>query len=256
MARRPAPLPAAARFAGADIESAADLRVALRGVDAVVHLAAVPRPGVVSDEELFRINVGGCFNVHEAARDLGIRRVVSCGSTAVLGWDWGPRDVLPAYLPFDEDHPVTPRDAYGLSKQAGEAIARSFNLRCGMETVVLRAPWILAPEQLSVLRAQGGRRPDSFYHYAYVDARDLALAFRLALERPGLGHAVLFTAAGDTATAESLDHVLARFLPAARSLVAGLTGYRSGVSSARAAAVLGWRARRSWRDEPGGGRAG
>src|SRR5262249_55061241 len=111
-----------------NVRDLAQVRGALAGSDAVIHLAGVPRNGMVSDEETFQTNVMGTFNVHEAAWRLGIRRVVTLGSEAVLGWapHAPPRNVAPDYLPIDEDHPLRPHDPYGLSKQAAELIARSY----------------------------------------------------------------------------------------------------------------------------------
>src|SRR2546421_26048 len=80
-------------------------------------------------EVTFRTNVMGSFNVHEAAWRLGIRRVASVSSEAVLGWDYREREFAPDYLPIDESHPVRPQDAYGLSKEVGESIARSYTAK-------------------------------------------------------------------------------------------------------------------------------
>lgn len=242
-------VPGAARVLAGDVADLDSVVAACRGAsaEAILHLAAVPRPGLVPDEVLFRTNVQGTYNVHEAAFRLGIARVVSTSSTAVLGWDWGRRDLPPAYLPIDEDHPTNPQDAYGLSKLLGEAIARSFHARCGMETVVLRPPWIITPEQLAELGRTRGRYLEGFHHYAYIDARDLAAAFRLAVERPGLGHAVLFVAADDTSAAEPLCNLLPRALPAVAEMARGLTGAATALDSRRARQVLGWRPRHSWR---------
>ena len=99
--------------------------VALAGADAVVHLAAIPTHSVVSNEQTFALNTGGTFNVHEAAWRLGVRRVVTLSSEAVLGWApraW-TRLVLPDYFPIDEEHSCSAQDAYGLSKIVSEQIA-------------------------------------------------------------------------------------------------------------------------------------
>src|SRR5262249_33912084 len=159
----------------------AQVRGALAGSDAVIHLAGVPRNGMVSDEETFQTNVMGTFNVHEAAWRLGIRRVVTLGSEAVLGWapHAPPRNVAPDYLPIDEDHPLRPHDPYGLSKQAAELIARSYTEKAGMETVVLRAPRVVEPHELAALRTSDGITPSRFALFHYIDARDLAAACRL-----------------------------------------------------------------------------
>ena len=73
--------------------------------DVVIHLAAIRNPLFTTPDVTFRVNVLGTFNVHEAAWKLGIHRVVSTGSGAVLGFIYRDRDLLPEYLPIDEDHP-------------------------------------------------------------------------------------------------------------------------------------------------------
>jgi len=221
---------------------------ALHGADAVIHLAALPAPGFTTDDVTFRTNVLGAFNVHEAASRLGIQRVVSASSTAALGWVYRKRDFLPSYLPIDENHPLAPQDAYGLSKQAGEDIARSYATRSDMVTVSIRPPGVLTPEQLAELRSAGGRRAARFGLGDYVDLRDLARAFRLAVERPLSGWTALFVVADDSNMPEPLADALPKLLPGIGDLAKNLTGTTSGVSNARAKQVLAWKPEHSWRD--------
>jgi nucleoside-diphosphate-sugar epimerase len=166
----------------------------------------------------------------------------------VLGWDYRERDFLPENLPIDEAHPVSPQDAYGLSKQAGEAIARSYTNKSGMETVVLRPPGVVSPEQLDEMREKGGRPVSNlFFLSAYVDVRDLARAYRLAVETPLEGHNVFFIAADDSSSSEPLCDVLPRVAPSLGDLAKGLTGTTPGVSNARAKQLLQWKPEYSWR---------
>ena len=220
---------------------------ALAGADAVIHLAAIRRHGIATNDVVLRTNVLGTFNVHEAAWRLGIPRVVLASSESITGWDYASRPFLPDYLPLDEDHPVRPQDSYGLSKQLGEATACSYTNKCDMVTVALRPPWIVTPEAMADLRRAGGRAPDHFRMYSYVDLRDLAEAFRLAVERSLRGHHVLYVCADDSRVAEPLCDLLPRLLPEIGDMARDLTGSRSGTSNARAKEVLGWRPRYSWR---------
>jgi nucleoside-diphosphate-sugar epimerase len=246
--RVPGPEQGPIRYITGDIQDLGQVFGVLAGADAVIHLAAVHREGITTDDVTFRTNVMGTFNVHEAAWRLGIRRVVSTSSSSVTGWDYRTRDFLPEYLPLDEDHPVSPQDAYGLTKQLGEQIARSYTNKCGMETVVLRPPGVLSPEQLEEMRANGGRPPSRMFVLCnYVDARDLARAYRLAVERPLAGCHVLFVAADDSTVAEPLAKVLPELLPGIGDMANHLTGTESGVTSARAKNVLGWKPEHSWR---------
>lgn len=245
--RVPGPEKQAIRYLAGEITDLGQVFGALAGADAVIHLAAVHRYGITTDDVTFRTNVLGTFNVHEAAWRLGIRRVASTSSESVLGWDYRTRDFLPDYLPIDEDHPVRPQDSYGLSKQAGESIARSYTEKCGMETVVLRPPWVASPEQMDELRASGGREPTWFTLYNYIDVRDLAEAYRVAIEQPLSGHTVLFTMPDDSSVSEPLCELFPRLLPAIGNMAAELTGTRASVRNDRAKRVLGWQPRRGWR---------
>ena len=238
------------RFLRGDILDFGQVYSALAGADAAIHLAGIHTHGIVSNEETFRINAMGTFNVHEAAWRLGIRRVVTMSSEAVLGWAPGSweREHVPAYLPIDEDHPVGAQDAYGLSKLACEAIARSYAARSGMETVILRPPWIVSPEELDGLRQVGGVAPARFGLYHYIDSRDLAAACRAAIERPLTGTHTLFVGSGETTVAEPLSTLYPRLMPAIGDKAEALTGVRGPVSTERARSLLDWAPRYSWRD--------
>ena len=247
--RAPASAGEDVRYLAGDIVDLGHVVGALAGADAVIHLAAIPTHSVAPNEDTFRVNAMGTFNVHEAAWRLGIGRVVTASSEAVLGWAPGAwvREVAPEYLPIDEDHPLGAQDAYGLSKQAAEAIARSYTAKCGMATVLLRPPWVVSPEELRSLGETGGVTPSRFGLFHYVDARDLAEAFRLAIERPLDGCHVLFTGSGESCVDEPLCTLYPRLMPAIGDLASGLTGVRSSVSNERARRVLGWTPERSWR---------
>jgi nucleoside-diphosphate-sugar epimerase len=240
---------AADRILTGDIENLSDISAAFQGADAVIHLAGIPTHGIAADDVTFRVNVMGTFNVHEAARQCGIGRVVSLSSEAVLGWAPGSweREHVPAYLPIDEDHPCAPQDCYGLSKQVMEDIARSFTARCGMETVLIRAPWLVSPEELDQLAKAGGRTPSRFGMYHYVDARDLARACRLAVERPLHGTHTIYVGSGESTVAEPLSSLLPRLMPSIGDKAQALQGTRAAVSIDKAKRLLGWEPRHSWR---------
>jgi nucleoside-diphosphate-sugar epimerase len=116
-----------------------------------------------------------------------------------------------------------------------------------METVALRPPVVLTPDQMDALRTEGGRRLSRFGLGDYVDVRDLASAFRLAVERPLPGGTVMFVAADDSSLSEPLCEALPRVLPEIGDLAQHLTGAASGVSNARAKKLLGWQPQHSWR---------
>lgn len=237
------------RWVRGDTTDYGDVVGALRGAEAVVHTAAINMPGIAPNHVVFRTNVLSTYNVHEAAYVLGIRRVATTGSGAILGWPYREREFLPQYLPVDERHPVAPQDPYGTGKLCDEGIARSFALRCGMETPVLRPARVLTPETSTALRQDGGLHPTRFDLCAYIDARDLATAFGQAVELPGLGHEAVFVVADDSSCAEPLCKLLPRVAPQIEDMAAALTGERPGVSNQRAKELLRWQPHHSWRRE-------
>lgn len=134
---------AGADYRQCDVLDYAGLRACMRGCDAVVHLAAVPSPGLASNEALFNTNVSGTFNVFQAAAAEGIHRVVQASSINALGYFYGLRGWQLSYLPVDEEHPIETTDAYSLSKSMVEDLGRYFWRREGISSVSLRFPGVL-----------------------------------------------------------------------------------------------------------------
>src|SRR5258706_1354659 len=95
----------------------------VRNVTAIVHLAAIPAPGLATNSVTFATNTISTYNVFEAARQLGIRNVVWASSETVLGL---PFDTPPPYVPVDEEYRGRPETAYSLSKFLGEEMAKEF----------------------------------------------------------------------------------------------------------------------------------
>lgn len=185
------------------IENLEAVRRACSGQDAVVHIAARPNIWSGSGTEIIQTNVVGTWNVLQAAEDAGVRRVVVTSSDSVIGFTvLDGAMVPPQYLPIDGDHERHPTDPYALSKKLCEEIARSFADRGKLEVVVLRPVFVLYPEFEGEVKARaadpkgykgptaGGRNPAGggpMWHY--VDPRDVAHAYRCALEAadPGFG---------------------------------------------------------------------
>ena len=113
------------------------------GIEAVVHLAAYAYPGAAAEEEIFRVNCGGAFNVYRAAADAGIKRVVSASSINALGYNFGIKSFPIEYFPIDEAHPSITTDPYSFSKQVLEATAAYFWRREEISGICLRFPFVL-----------------------------------------------------------------------------------------------------------------
>ena len=153
---------------------------------------------------------------------------------------------MPDYLPIDEDHPLRPVDVYGLSKEIGETVARAYAEK-GLETVSLRPSGVVTPDELEQMKREGGRKPTGFYAYSYIDSRDLAVAFRLAVERSIPSGTVLFVVADDSTVAEPLGDLYRRLKLGIGDKVRGLKGNMGVYSNARAKQLLGWQPVHSWR---------
>ena len=245
--RVPGPERGAVRYLVGDIQDLGQVMEAMHGADAVIHLAAIHNPNIATATVTYQTNVIGTFNVHHAAFRLGIKRVVSASSNAIVGWSYGD-NFVPDYLPVDEDHPLRPEDAYGLSKEIGETIARSYALK-GLETVSLRPSGVVEPEELDAIKKTGGRKSSGFQAYSYIDARDLASAFRLAVVRPLPGATVMFVVADDSTIAEPLCELYPRIKPSIGDKASKLTGSRAAYANARAKELLGWNPVYSWRND-------
>jgi UDP-glucose 4-epimerase len=243
--RTPGPERGAVKYLVGDIQDLGQVIEAMAGAEAVIHLAAIHNPNIATTGITYQTNVLGTFNVHHAAFRLGVKRVVSASSNAIVGWSYGRR-FMPDYLPIDEDHPLRAEDVYGLSKEIGETIARSYS-RKGLETVMLRPSGVVSPDELEQMKKDGGRQPTGFHAYSYVDARDLAVAFKLAVERSIPSGSVLFVVADDSTVAEPLSDLYPRVMPSIGDKAHSLTGSKGAYSNFLAKTLLGWQPVHSWR---------
>jgi nucleoside-diphosphate-sugar epimerase len=166
--------------------------------DAVVHFAAVPRILIKPDNETFRVNTIGTYNVIEAAVKLGIKKIIIASSETTYGvcFSDGPTD--PKSLPLEEDYDVDPMDSYGLSKVVNEQTARSFQRRSGYDIYALRIGNVIEPHEYATLFPHYFKHPEVRRRnaFCYIDARDLGQIVDLCLKKDGLGYQV-FNAGND-----------------------------------------------------------
>ncbi|MHA6324911.1 NAD-dependent epimerase/dehydratase family protein [Roseivivax sp. CAU 1753] len=184
-------------------------------LDAVVHFAAVPRIGVTADNETFRNNVISTYNVIEAAVKLGVPKIVFASSETTYGICFAQGEVLPAYLPVDEEHPTVPHDSYAMSKVCNEATARSFQARSGLDIYGLRINNVIEPHEYEQNFPDYIADPDLRRRniFAYIDARDLGLMVERCLQTDGLGYEVFNVANPDPSVDLTMQAIAARFYP-------------------------------------------
>lgn len=219
---------------------------ALSGADAVVHLAAVPAPGIRPDGATFANNMMSTYNVFTAATQLGLQRVVWASSETLIGLPFDREQ--PRYAPIDEDHPLLPESHYALSKLAGEAIAAQFHRWSGIPFVALRISNIM--EEHDYDRFPGfwdDPTIRSWNLWGYVDARDVAQAARLSLTAEVSGTPAYLVAAADTCMTTTSADLLAEVFPAV-PVHGDVAGHETLLSIERARAELGYEPAYSWRD--------
>lgn len=232
----------------ADLTDPATALELVRDAEVVVHIAAIPRPTGRTAGDVFHTNVGSTFNVVEAARLARIPRLVYASSFSVLGYPFGEPFVPPRSLPVDEEHPVDAKDPYGLSKWLGEEIVEAAVRQGGLSAVSLRMPWVQSPESFAAQIGPRRKTADAVRDlWSYIDVRDAAEGFRLALDWQGEGHLRVYLSAEDTYLEEETMSALKRVLPEV-PLLQPLDGFAGLISNRLAQEKLGFSPSHSWRD--------
>jgi nucleoside-diphosphate-sugar epimerase len=216
--------------------------------DAVVHFAAIPRLLMTSDNECYRVNTMGTYNVIDAAVKFGVRKIIFASSETTYGVCFADGERKPDYLPIDEDHPVVPEDSYAMSKVANEVTARSFQRRSGFDIYGLRINNVIEPHEYerdfpAYLANPSMRRRNIF---AYIDARDLGQMVECCLNTNGLGFEIFNVSNDDHSVGATTEDLVAEFYEGVP--VAEMGPSETFYSNAKAKALLDFQPRHSWRD--------
>ncbi|EPS95229.1 NAD-binding protein [Fomitopsis schrenkii] len=191
----PKDAPKDAIYMYADLEDMGQIMENLIEVDtkykapvAVVHLAALPAPGMAASSTQFRLNAMSTYNILEASRKLGIKNLVLASSETLLGLPFAPW--VPDYIPVDENSPRRPESAYSLSKLVGEVMAEEY---CRWDpttkVVSLRFSNVMALEDYKDFDGwQHDPKLRKWNLFGYIDARDGAQGIRKGLEAKYTGH--------------------------------------------------------------------
>jgi nucleoside-diphosphate-sugar epimerase len=232
-------------FLKADLTDLGETYEALKGCEAVVHLAAIPAPGLQTDETTFRINMESTYNIFTAATTLGLKRVVWASSETTLGLPFDKEQ--PSYAPIDEDHPLLPQSSYALSKVLSEEMARQMSRWAGIPFVGLRFSNIMEPHDYQRFPSfWNDARLRKWNLWGYVDARDVAQSCRRGLEADFQGVDHFIIAAGDTVMTRPNRELMAEVFPNV-PLRDGVGDNETLLSVDKARRVLGYQPEYSWR---------
>ena len=216
------------------------------GFDAVVHLAAVPAPGIRPDVATFHNNMLATYNVFQAARRAGIKTIVSASSETVLGL---PFDISPPYLPVDEEYPARPESTYSLVKHLEEQLAIQL-ARWDPELSIsaLRFSNVMDPEDYAAFPSYDADAMARKWNlWGYIDGRDGAQAVSRALATARPGFEAYIIANADTVMSRSSASLAAEVFPGV-PVAAGLGEHETLLSIEKAKRMLGYAPEHSWRD--------
>jgi nucleoside-diphosphate-sugar epimerase len=213
-------------------------------VDAVVHLAAIPAPGLTTQSRTFANNVLSTYHVFSAARVAGVRNLVWASSETVLGL---PFQTPPPYLPIDEDYRVRPESTYSLGKAVEEEMAYHF-CRWDPQAKVVGLRFSNVMDVADYARFPTWQDDPSIRRWnawGYIDARDGAQAVRKALQHAGTGYEVFVIANADTVMRTPSAELVASQFPGV-PVRCELTGRQTLLSIDKARRVLGYDPVHSW----------
>ncbi|QQR35696.1 NAD(P)-dependent oxidoreductase [Devosia oryziradicis] len=217
--------------------------------DAVVHLAAIPAPGLAANARTFANNVPTTYNVFEACRLAGIKNVVFASSETVLGL---PFDTPPPYAPVDEEYYPRPETAYSLGKLLDETMAAQFcRWDPTLRMVGLRFSNVMYPEDYAAFpRFDADPRSRKWNLWGYIDARDGAQAVRRSIQADFTGFEAFIIANADTVMSRSNMSLMAEVFPDVPTK-GNLSTNGTLLSIEKAKRMLGYSPQYSWRNEVG-----
>ena len=230
---------------GENDPSAGTQQAAKTPFDGLVHLAAIPAPGILSDVATFHNNILSTFNVFQAARRAGIRNIVYASSETVLGL---PFDVPPPYIPVDEDYPARPESVYSLVKHLEEQMAIELvRWDPTLKIIALRFSNVMDPEDYAEFpKYDADATLRRWNLWGYIDGRDGAQAVLKALELDMTGFDRFIIAAADTVMSRSNAELVAEVFPDV-PVTHDLGEHDTLLSIDKARRVLGFDPEHSWR---------
>ncbi len=216
------------------------------GLDAIVHLAATPAPGIRPDTALIQDNLAMTINVMQAARRARVPRIVHASSETLLGL---PLTEAPPYAPIDEVAETRPNFMYAVGKHLEEELARKImRIDPAITMTGLRFSNVMAPEDYAEFESwQGHATVRRWNLWGYIDRRDGAHAVERALLTERDGYETYIIAAADTVMRRDSAELLAEQFPGVE-LARPVAGRETLLSIDKARAELGYAPRHSWLD--------
>ncbi len=221
---------------------------ALHGFDAVVHLAADPRPDddYFTGAQRFHNNTLGVYNVFNAAAAMGMERVVWASSETIYGLPFDK--VIPEYLPLDEELTYQPQTSYAISKVISEQMAEEFHKLTGIPFIGLQFSNILYPHVYETFPKVWEDPKLRFFNlWSYVDYRDVCQSVRAGLETNFSGADNFIIVSKETVMNRPTAELVAEYFPTV-SLKDGHGEYQSLMSWEKAATMIGYDPQHSWRE--------
>jgi len=228
---------------------------AVTGCDALIHLANLPVPTDEDDTtEVYIENTGADYNAMMICGLLGFKRLVIASSTCALGFSFAHNRYEVAELPIDEESPAHPDNSYGIGKLVSELAAKGMVQRFpALSIASLRISFVADksayPDRCRESRVNGMANYNGNMA-TYVDARDCARAFRLALEAPFDGAEVFYICNSDSMSLVPTEEAARQLFPHV-SFKRKMAKYEAFESNEKAKRILGWQPEHTWREELG-----
>ncbi|MGQ0509559.1 MAG: NAD-dependent epimerase/dehydratase family protein [Betaproteobacteria bacterium] len=162
-----------------DVRDPASLDRAMAGIDCILHLAGVP--GQKAWPEILAVNIEGTYNVFEAARRQGVRRVVYASSNHAVGFHRREKMLDSGVAPRPDSH-------YGAAKVFGEALGRLYADKYALSVACLRIGTFRTPDRPTEARQLS----------SWISHRDMAQLARRCIDHPGFHFLVAYGASRNT----------------------------------------------------------